>query len=105
MPATEPGVLALSGPVTFDHTASLAARLRGQAGQAQALDWSGVTQVDSSAVALMLELARAAGHRHQQQVQQQPWKLRTRRTSLRMPSRGHSIPLRSGYQRLRGCLL
>mgnify|MGYP000570693675 FL=1 len=66
MPATEPGVLALSGPVTFDHTASLAARLRGQAGQAQALDWSGVTQVDSSAVALMLELARAAGHRHQQ---------------------------------------
>ena len=66
MPATEPGVLALSGPVTFDHPASLAARLRGQAGQAQALDWSGVTQVDSSAVALMLELARAAGHRHQQ---------------------------------------
>jgi|GEM_PF-1255190 len=66
MPATEPGVLALSGPVTFDHTADLATRLRGQAGQAQALDWSGVTQVDSSAVALMLELARAAGHRHQQ---------------------------------------
>ena len=66
MPATEPGVLALSGPVTFDHTADLAARLRGQAGQAQALDWSGVTQVDSSAVALVLGLARAAGHRHQQ---------------------------------------
>jgi ABC-type transporter Mla MlaB component len=28
------------------------------------LDWSAVTQVDSSAVALILELARAAGHGH-----------------------------------------
>ena len=65
MPATDDGLtLALSGPVTFAHTARLARELRPRAAAARVLDWSAVTQVDSSAVALILELARAAGHGH-----------------------------------------
>lgn len=67
MPATDDGLtLALSGPVTFARTAGLARELRPRAAAARAIDWSAVTQVDSSAVALILELARAAGHGHAQ---------------------------------------
>jgi ABC-type transporter Mla MlaB component len=52
MPATDDGLtLALSGPVTFAHTARLARELRPRAAAARVLDWSAVTQVDSSAVA------------------------------------------------------
>lgn len=64
MPATEDGVLALSGPVTFDHAARLARECAARAARAHTLDWSAVTEADSSAVALMLEFARAAGRAH-----------------------------------------
>jgi|JI8StandDraft_1071087.scaffolds.fasta_scaffold82762_3 ABC-type transporter Mla MlaB component len=59
--------ITLTGAVTLAEVPQLAKRLTADARTARTLDWHAVTAVDSSALTLIFELARQAGHRHVQQ--------------------------------------
>jgi phospholipid transport system transporter-binding protein len=56
--------LKLSGAVTLAHAAAFASECRAHVGKgARILDWSAVTEVDSSALALILETQRGMSAR------------------------------------------